>query len=59
MGGDYTTIPGYFKQNGYTTVGMGKIFHPGVASGDDDPVSWSEPYIKTGLSYFFSYFVHS
>lgn len=43
-GGNFTTIPEYFKQNGYHTVGMGKIFHPGVASDRDDPISWSEPY---------------
>ena len=24
-----TTIPQYFKENGYISVGMGKIFHPG------------------------------
>ena len=23
---------------------MGKIFHPGAASGDNDPISWTEPY---------------
>ena len=23
---------------------MGKVFHPGRASGHDDPISWSEPY---------------
>ena len=28
-GGNYTTIPQYFKENGYRTIGMGKIFHPG------------------------------
>ena len=45
VGGNYTTIPEYFKMNGYTSVGMGKIFHPGVlASGNDDPVSWNMPY---------------
>lgn len=44
VGGNFTTLPEYFKQNGYTTIGMGKIFHPGHASGHDDPVSWSEPY---------------
>ena len=45
-GGNFTTIPQYFKENGYTTVGMGKIFHPGSASGDDDiDYSWSESYI--------------
>ncbi|KAK3098287.1 hypothetical protein FSP39_017975 [Pinctada imbricata] len=44
VGGNFTTLPQYFKQNGYTTVGMGKIFHPGRASNNDDPISWSEPY---------------
>ncbi|ELT96528.1 hypothetical protein CAPTEDRAFT_143135, partial [Capitella teleta] len=24
---DFTTLPQYFLQNGYTTLGMGKIFH--------------------------------
>lgn len=23
---------------------MGKVFHPGAASGHDDPISWNEPY---------------
>ena len=27
VGGNFTTIPQYFKQNGYLSVGMGKIFH--------------------------------
>ncbi|CAH1784111.1 unnamed protein product [Owenia fusiformis] len=46
VGGDFTTIPQYFKQQGYRTLGMGKIFHPGSAGGYDDPPSWSddEPY---------------
>ena len=40
-----TTIPQYFKENGYTSIGMGKIFHPGRAGGDDDmEYSWSLPY---------------
>ena len=44
-GGNFTTIPQYFKENGYTSVGMGKIFHPGSASGNDDiNYSWSEPF---------------
>ena len=48
-GGNFTTIPQYFKENGYTTVGIGKIFHPGSASGDDDiAYSWSESYIHKG-----------
>ena len=32
VGGNYTTLPQYFKNHGYTTVGMGKIFHNGAAS---------------------------
>ncbi|XP_071095239.1 iduronate 2-sulfatase-like [Haliotis cracherodii] len=43
-GGNVTTLPEYFKQNGYRTIGMGKIFHPGSSSGIDDPVSWTDPY---------------
>ena len=40
-----TTIPQYFKDNGYISVGMGKIFHPGAPSGyDDRAYSWSLPY---------------
>eukprot|EP00054_Salpingoeca_dolichothecata_P028229 m.212730 g.212730 ORF g.212730 m.212730 type:complete len:525 (-) comp26160_c0_seq4:76-1650(-) len=53
VGGNYTTIPQYFKEAGYLTIGMGKIFHPGHASGynktagrkgDDQKYSWSTPY---------------
>ena len=44
VGGNFTTLPQYFKENGYTTKGIGKVFHPGVASGGDDPISWTEPY---------------
>jgi arylsulfatase A-like enzyme len=40
-----TTIPQYFKENGYTSIGMGKIFHPGPPGGNDDSkYSWSVPY---------------
>ena len=44
VGGNFTTIPQYFKEKGYATAGMGKIFHPGQASGNDDPISWNMPY---------------
>jgi hypothetical protein len=27
VGGNFTTIPQYFKENGYSSIGMGKIFH--------------------------------
>ena len=43
-GGNFTTLPQYFKNQGYLTIGMGKIFHPGEqASGNDDSISWSRP----------------
>ena len=43
-GGNFTTIPQYFKHHGYETVGMGKVFHGSPASGGDDPLSWSAPF---------------
>ena len=45
-----TTIPQYFKENGYISVGMGKIFHPGLPNGfDDQKYSWSLPYYHSPL----------
>ncbi|XP_052282270.1 iduronate 2-sulfatase-like [Dreissena polymorpha] len=44
VGGNFTTLPEYFKINGYASIGMGKVFHPGKSSGGDDPISWTEPY---------------
>lgn len=38
------TLPQYFKDNGYTTVGMGKIFDPRSVDKGYDEVSWSQPY---------------
>jgi arylsulfatase A-like enzyme len=36
---DAITLPQYFKQHGYHTQGLSKIFHGGL----DDPQSWSAP----------------
>ena len=43
---DCKTIPELFKDVGYKTFGMGKIFHPGAASGgySYDVDSFTEPY---------------
>lgn len=35
---DVITLPQFFKQNGYTTVGLGKIFHNDIP----DSLSWTE-----------------
>jgi iduronate 2-sulfatase len=40
---DAVTLPQYFKQNGYRTEGLGKIFHVGHGN-HEDPVSWSVPH---------------
>jgi len=36
---DVVTLPEYFKQQGYHTQGLSKIYHSGL----DDPQSWSVP----------------
>ncbi|XP_007957243.1 iduronate 2-sulfatase [Orycteropus afer afer] len=43
--GNFSTIPQYFKENGYVTMSVGKVFHPGISSNhsDDYPYSWSIP----------------
>ncbi|OXB75222.1 UNVERIFIED_CONTAM: hypothetical protein H355_016955, partial [Colinus virginianus] len=43
--GNYSTVPQYFRENGYMTMSVGKVFHPGVSSNysDDYPYSWSIP----------------
>ena len=44
-GGNFTTIPQYFKKNGYKSVGIGKIFDPRT-TGKYDSQSWSEEFIS-------------
>jgi iduronate 2-sulfatase len=40
---DAVTLPQLFKQNGYRTEAMGKIFHVGHGN-HEDPASWSIPH---------------
>ena len=51
-GGNFSTLPQYFKERGFLTMGLGKIFHDGAASGDADVAfSWSSeslPYSHAG-----------
>lgn len=45
---DAVTLPQYFKQHGYRTEGLGKIFHIGHGN-HEDPASWSVPHWKTDV----------
>src|SRR5216110_90546 len=40
---DAVTLPQYFKQNGYRTEALGKVFHTGHGN-HEDPKSWSVPH---------------
>ncbi|XP_045480088.1 iduronate 2-sulfatase isoform X2 [Harmonia axyridis] len=42
--GNFTTLPQHFKENGYYTYAIGKVFHPSLTSNssDDMPYSWSK-----------------
>ncbi|XP_037073754.1 iduronate 2-sulfatase-like [Pollicipes pollicipes] len=43
--GNFSSLPQLFRERGYYTASMGKVFHPGIVSNysDDQPYSWSEP----------------
>lgn len=43
---DVVTLPQHFKNHGYETRGLGKIYHGGL----DDPRSWSAPHWTPGGS---------
>ncbi len=54
---NFTTLPQYFKNNGYRTFGMGKVFHPRRHElGIGDPPSWSEPFtfVNSSVSFYWS-----
>ncbi len=40
---DVITLPQHFKNHGYTSLSLGKIFHHSDREPGDDPESWSEP----------------
>jgi arylsulfatase A-like enzyme len=45
------TLPEHFKQLGYHTASVGKIYHHSDREPGDDPQSWSEPSWYRGKSY--------
>ena len=50
---DIVTMPEALKNNGYETVGVGKVYHPlRDKAVKNDPQSWSLPYVNTpGATY--------
>lgn len=42
---DVVTLPQHFKNNGFETVGIGKIYDTRSVDKESDKVSWSTPYI--------------
>ncbi len=48
---EVVTLPQHFKNNGYTSLSLGKIFHHSSREPGDDPQSWSEPAWYHGTPY--------
>ncbi len=46
------TLPQYLITQGYTTLGIGKVFDPRNVDEDNDKASWSIPYYKTDNKYY-------
>ena len=40
---DVVTLPQHFKNHGYTSLSLGKVFHHSEKEPGNDPQSWSEP----------------
>ena len=41
-GPNWISLPEHFKNNGYTTLGGGKTYHPNHPPNWDEPLSWSQ-----------------
>lgn len=51
------TLPQYFKEHGYYSLGIGKIYHNGGQSIEGDPQSWSEPQIYHWAAHFEDWYI--
>lgn len=51
------TIPQYFQEQGYHSVGIGKIYHNWGQSIEGDPQSWSEPQAYHWAAHFQDWYV--
>jgi len=48
---DVVSLPQHFKNHGYTSLSLGKVFHHSEREPGDDPLSWSEPAWYHGKPY--------
>ena len=44
IGDKWKTMPQWFRENGFFTVGSGKLFHPALPPNFDVPHSWQRMY---------------
>ncbi len=59
---ELVTLPEHFKQHGYHTMAIGKIYHGTYPAGSSknswdgigDPQSWSEPALRFGPRYYYT-----
>ncbi len=56
MNPNIVTLPEYFISQGYTTSGIGKIFHPSCVDKKFDPQSWTIPFMVPNESDYFNGF---
>lgn len=49
---DILSMPQYLASQGYTTIGIGKIYDPRCVDKELDKPSWTVPYIKIDESYY-------
>ena len=54
MNPEALTLPQYFRQQGYETTGVGKIFDPRSVDEQFDAPSWSQPFLQNGVQEFFA-----